>query len=294
MRLVLLRAALGLVRLVERRPRSTAIALSGALSIGLGAVALSTWPADEHLELATFNIENFPRSSQQAERVFALVAELDVDALAVQEIRDPPLFEQMARERLGPSWRFVFAEGDHPQKVGVLFDGDELVLLGTETHRETMVGGRAKPVFEARLARAGGSVLRFFVVHLASGGEAIDRRRLQLDAIEPVLRRAVDSGEHLAIAGDFNATSESDRESIEAMSIRLGLSWASRDLACTSYWRRRDGCVGAALDHVLVSNPVLDIGARGGCLTDGCSARRECPRYRDEISDHCPIRFVVP
>lgn len=268
-----------------------------SIALVLGAAAtVAFWPAArDELALATFNIENYPRSDHQADRAFELVAELDVDALGVQEIREPAHFEARARARLGASWRFVHALGDQPQKVGVLFDRDELELLGTETHRETMVGGRAKPAFEARFMRASdGSILRFFVLHLASGGENVERRRTQLLALEPVLRRAVDSGERIAIAGDFNATSEDDRRVIEAISGRLGVEWASRGLACTSYWRRRDGCVGAALDHVMVSGRVERIESLGGCRTHGCDRRNECPPYRDAISDHCPVRFVLP
>lgn len=290
MRLAVLRFALRLVHFVERHPRAS-IAI-----VAMTAATCVLWPSGrEELALATFNIENYPRSDHQADRAFELVGDLDIDALAVQEIREPAHFEARARARLGPSWRFVHALGEHPQKVGVLFDRDELELLATETHRETMVGGRAKPAFEARFMRASdGSLLRFFVLHLASGSENVERRRQQLLAIEPVLRRAADSGERIAVAGDFNATSEEDRLVIEALSRRLGLAWASRALPCTSYWRRRDGCVGSALDHVMVSGEVERIEALGGCLTYGCDRRAECPPYRDAVSDHCPVRFVLP
>ncbi len=251
------------------------------------------------LRVATFNIENYPKSPRQEVGAFAAIRGLDVAAVGVQEIVEPAAFAEAARRRLGDDWRFVFAEGGPKQRVGVLFDGGALELLSTHTYRETeKVYPGAKPTFEARLSpKTGGSlfgpgageVLRLLVVHLKAQGEGVDRRRAQLQALRPVFAAAVASGERVVLLGDFNATENADRDELGALAQATGADWASRELACTSYWARPDGCRGSALDHVIASSKPLRVKARGPCETEGCSPGASCPIFREEVSDHCPV-----
>jgi endonuclease/exonuclease/phosphatase family metal-dependent hydrolase len=289
----LLRRALELVQWIERRPK---VALGALVSVAIAISALAWEPSPSRsVAAASFNIENYPRSDEQIAEAFALIRSLDVAMLGVQEIRDPESFDRAARAHLGESWRFVYADGPHPQKVGLLYDSARFELLEVRTHRETLIGRRAKPALEVRLEPFdGGEVVRAFVVHLTSGLGKSLRRREQLEALAPAIERAVESGERVIVLGDFNATTDVDRESIAALAARARLEWSSESLGCTSYWRRRDGCRGAALDHVLSSRAIERIEAAGACATEGCAERERCPHYCDVVSDHCPVRFELP
>jgi endonuclease/exonuclease/phosphatase family metal-dependent hydrolase len=268
---------------IERYPR---VALAIVLAASCGALAWA-WPDED--AIATFNIENFPRSDRQIERAFELIAEMDASIVGVQEIRDPDRFAREARARLGDSWRVVYADGPHAQKVGVLYDASERSLDWAQTHRETLIGRRAKPVLEARFDDG----LRVFVVHLTSGARNVERRGAQLAAIETPVREAVRAGDRVLVIGDFNASQPEDRESIAGFAARTGLVWSSEHLACTSYWDRRDGCVGTPLDHVL-SWRAIDVEARGACATHGCDRTDRCPEYCAHVSDHCPVHAALP
>ncbi|HEU4538569.1 MAG TPA: endonuclease/exonuclease/phosphatase family protein, partial [Polyangiaceae bacterium] len=277
-----------------RRRWPLALALAAALPF-------TPWLCEPRpgLRVATFNIENYPKSPRQEAGAFEAIRGLEVAALGVQEIVEPAAFAAAAKRRLGDEWRFVFAEGGPKQRVGVLFDGGALELLSTHTYRETeRVYPGAKPTFEARLApKAGGSlfgpgageVLRLLVVHLKAQGDGVERRRAQLQALRPVFAAAVGSGERVVLLGDFNATEPSDRDELGALADATGASWASRDLRCTSYWARADGCLGSALDHVIASAKPRRVAARGPCETEGCSPGASCPIFREEVSDHCPV-----
>jgi exonuclease III len=254
------------------------------------------------LRVATFNIENYPKSPRQEAGAFEAIRELEVAALGVQEIVEPAAFAEAARRRLGEPWRFVFAEGGPKQRVGVLYDGGALELLSTHTYRETeAVYPGAKPTFEARLRPKGaasffgaGEVMRLMVVHLKAQGDGVDLRRRQLAALRPVFAAAVGSGERVILLGDFNATNDSDRDELAALAGAAGAVWASQDLPCTSYWARPDGCRGSALDHVLTSARPRRVVARGPCESEGCTPGARCPIFREEVSDHCPVVVELP
>ena len=250
-------------------------------------------PSPATLRLGTFNIENYPKSERQVQGAFDAIGSLGALAIGVQEITEPESFARSARHHLGDAWRFVYPETSPLQRVGVLFDGRRLELLSTQTHQEVAVYRGAKPAFEARLRSRSGVILRVIVVHLKAGGDFHDVRRRQLVALSSVAARAKRSGEQVVLLGDFNATSPQDRREIARLARTADLSWASEPLDCTSYWNRRDGCMGTALDHVLTASPAEDVTARGPCESIGCNPGRRCPTFHEEVSDHCPVSVDV-
>lgn len=261
-----------------------------AILLALAAVLFLLWRgAWGGTRVATFNVENYPRSDQQEAGAFDAIRSLDAVAVGVQEIKDPAAFADAARRRLGDAWRFVFAEPSPEQRVGVLFDSSAVALLSTRTIRETETYPSAKPAFEARLARSRGDALRLIVVHLKAGGDSSAVRRDQIKALLPVVAAAVATGDQVVLFGDFNATGEDDRRAIEALAAATGMEWASKGLSCTSYWSRSDGCLGSALDHVLTSPSSRGVRARGPCETEGCAPGATCPIFHRDVSDHCPV-----
>jgi len=275
-----------------RRIRTIALCAS---ALALLLVCTRWCAAERPLRLATFNIEHFPKSERQVEEAFRLLADLDVAAVGVQEITDPVRFDREARERLGASWRSIFAHPCPAHRVGVVFDSERLELLSTRTHTESMVLPGARPAFEARFRPIDEDVvIRVVVLHLQSGGEAIETRRRQLRALRPVLGAAMASGERVIVLGDFNSTGEEDRREIAGTVESAQMRWASEDLECTAYWNRRDGCRGSALDHVLSWQNVSNLAVRGACESEGCDPADRCPSYVGDVSDHCPVTFDLP
>lgn len=260
------------------------------LGILLVSCAIARRCSAPSLRVATFNIENYPRDARQIEGAFAAIDALDAPIVAVQEITDPRAFELAARERLGDSYEFVANEGGPLQRVGVLYDRERFVLSYARTHEETQLGENGKPALEVRLRRSDrGPALRVFVVHLKAGGAYAHVRREQLRQLAPIVQEAVESWDEIVVLGDFNATGEDDRRALAEFAHATRLTWASRDLECTSYWDRSDGCRGAALDHVFVRRAPRAIDARGPCEEIGCAPRDRCPAFHHEVSDHCPV-----
>lgn len=246
------------------------------------------------LRLATFNIENYPASERQEAGALAAIRDTGASIVAVQEIMDPPRFRRALRHALGGSWStaFVTLEDRSLHAVGIAFDRRRVRLAWARTNRATLTYPGARPTLEARLYprdRGRGRAMRVFVIHLKAGGDGNATRTRQLEALGPALAAARADNDDVYVLGDFNATGPDDRALIERISRGAGLSWASRDLPCTAYWDRDDGCLGAALDHVLAPRPPRDIFAADPCRRNGCALRDQCPTFVHDVSDHCPV-----
>jgi endonuclease/exonuclease/phosphatase family metal-dependent hydrolase len=267
------------------------------LALVLGVAVTRTCPGPSTpVRVATFNIRSFPEHDRQIEGAFAMIAELDVPIIAVQEITDPRVFTDTAARTLGPNWRTEFGpwrdHGDRPLLPGVLYDAKRYQLDYTRLHPQTRIAGSGRPMLEVRLfPRDDGPTLRMFVVHLKAGGKDHDHqmRRAQLEAITPILRRAAESNDEVVILGDFNATREADRDALRTFAHATTLDWASEQLACTSYHTPDGKCTGSALDHVFTSREASETTARGPCESVGCEPGDRCPIFHDEVSDHCPV-----
>jgi endonuclease/exonuclease/phosphatase family metal-dependent hydrolase len=259
------------------------------------------------LRMATFNIENYPASDRQEVGAFAAIRDTHAPLVAVQEITDPVRFRRVLRRTLGTSWStaFVALEDRSLHAVGLAFDRRAVRLAWARTNRATVIYPGARPTLEARLYRRNSNnannanrtrhsnnpALRVFVVHLKAGGDSTDMRTRtrQLDALAPSLAAARADGDDVYVLGDFNTTGDADRANLERISRSAGLTWASRDLPCTAYWDRDDGCRGSALDHVLTAHPPRDIFAADPCRREGCAVRDTCPTFVHDVSDHCPV-----
>lgn len=265
-----------------------------AIAALVGALALWWARTGASIRIATFNIRNFRETEIQEAGAFEAIRESGASVVALQEIRDVERFAHATRERLGASWRVVWAEGCPDQQIGVLFDGAVVELVSAVTHRDTVVYDGAKPAFEARLrSRDGGDVVRVVVVHLEAGGDHAETRRRQLAGLAKVLRRAEGSDDRVVLLGDFNSTGDADRHAIAGLAGASGLEWVSEDLACTSYWMPEDACAASALDHVLVSDDADDAEALGPCQDVGCAPGNECPVWFRDVSDHCPVKVEL-
>jgi endonuclease/exonuclease/phosphatase family metal-dependent hydrolase len=257
------------------------------------AARLSCRHADrDRVRIATFNIEHFPKDARQIEGAFDEIAATGASIVAAQEIRSPAVFLAAARRRLAPSWEFVHdhyrVENHH--HIGVLFDRRAWRFVSSKVHDDTLHGPLDLPVFEVRLAPIdGGEIARILVVHLRplTAGRPIRVRQHQ--AIAKLAAAARDSGERVAVLGDFNATEDSDRDDLADLARAARLVWATRSLPCTAFWRRDDGCPRSRLDHVLTSESPARVVAAGACATDGCDRQDRCPMYAEQVSDHCPV-----
>src|SRR5688572_612612 len=128
-----------------------------ALVFVLGTVAVRCTCRDEpiaNLRVATFNIENFPKSARQIAGAFDEMKRLEAPIIGVQEITDLDAFRNAARDHLGKTWQAEFISTgsvlDH--HLGVLFDRSRVRHVKTRVHDGTRLGSTHKPVMDVELA----------------------------------------------------------------------------------------------------------------------------------------------
>ena len=256
----------------------------------LALVAIRTCVCREapspNLRVATFNIENFPKTDRQVVRAFDEIERLDAPIIGVQEITDLDVVRKAMRARLGKSWQAEFIETgsvlDH--HLGVVFDKRRVKHVKTRVHDGTRLGSTHKPVLDVELAH-GKERVRVLVLHFKAGAENHPVRTRQHAALRRIIEDVKKSGATVVVLGDFNATGDADREDL----ARAPIHWLTEGLACSSFWQRADGCPRARLDHLLSTARAKEVKAAGGCAADGCDWQDRCPLYAAEVSDHCPV-----
>ena len=295
----------------RRRPRRRRV----WLWVLLVAIALLLWCRREApLTLGTFNIQTFPHPKTLDEAVAAAIAELDADAFAVQEIRDPGRFyATLDRASALTGRRYAAALTNSCRdnskgrlSVGVVYDTARLEL---KTHRSLSKGdvcptGQA-PALLASLQTSAGRTLTLVSVHFDSGGEErrFEQRKQQwrwLTSILPALREEFGD---VVVAGDFNTTgylveNGPERRFIDETVEHHALQLPTGALGCSEYWRP-DSKVRrwepSLLDHFLGSQE-LSFGTPevlGMCAALACEEQTTEPPTMGSVSDHCPVRVEL-
>ncbi|MFZ9889077.1 MAG: endonuclease/exonuclease/phosphatase family protein, partial [Myxococcota bacterium] len=137
---------------------------------------------DDAIDIATWNIENFPNNPTTPSVVADLIASLDLDVVAVQEIRDTAAFEELVA-RL-PGFRSVlsahtYSDGSY-QKVGYLYRSDVVTLSDAVSLFQGSGYEFPRPPLQVSLQVIGTDVaFTLITLHLKAGFTAddIERRR---------------------------------------------------------------------------------------------------------------------
>ncbi len=168
------------------------------------------------LELATWNLRNFPDEGAPSEDMASLVRDLDLDFIAVQEVDDVDAWQ--ATVALLPAYDtalspHTYSSGDY-QKVGFLWKRDLFDLEDSEMLFTDDTYAFVRPPLQGRFTahHPSGAELTFLaiVVHLKaySGQEEADRRRAAVEAltayIDDVVQDPVDPEPEVLLLGDFN------------------------------------------------------------------------------------------
>ena len=256
--------------------------------------------SDATIDVATWNLEWFPKADRTVELVADLVVSLELDLVVFEEIASVAAWDELVA-RL-PDYGAVLSTHRYTptsyQKVGILFDRD--VIDSSEADLLFVEDSWAFPRPALRVHAAAGA-LTFDVIglHLKAGGDDSDRDR-RAEAVRDLdafLRAQVDGGgeDEVIVLGDFNATLDPQR-------LDLTEVWPPLLDAPDRYAVRTTGLAaedeasfipsGVLLDHVVTTSGLDgEVGAAAAVIPD---LDGQLPRYEPDVSDHLPVILSFP
>lgn len=176
--------------------------------------------SDETLEIATWNLHNFPSTSQTVSKVASIISQMKVDLVAVQEIADVDSFEEMLNQTSqfdGILSTDEYSSGEY-QKTGFIYRTDIINLSNPHSLFESDYTSFPRPPLEVdvEVNKIGNNILNFIAinVHLKAGIEEDDvsRRLSACRKIKGYVDTIIAQGTGVIILGDYNDAIDDDAQ----------------------------------------------------------------------------------
>lgn len=252
--------------------------------------------APDTLEVATWNIENFPATAQTPARVADLITSLDLDVIVVEEIASEAAWRELLerlREHDGVLSEHRYTPTAY-QKVGVIYRASEVSVGATRLLFTDDTYAFPRPAFAVAL-QIGPVALDVIGVHLKAGVAIEDgeRRRAAFEKLDAYLRAQIDGGgeDEVILAGDYNEaiTTTQGQANMQAL---LGApdrytvhTRAPAEAGAISFVPSR-----RLIDHVTTTAGLADELAGGHVVIPSLHV---LPGYVGEVSDHLPVVLVT-
>jgi endonuclease/exonuclease/phosphatase family metal-dependent hydrolase len=265
-------------------------------------------PRGQALRVVSWNLANFEgqRSGHDLARIREVIAELDPDVLALQEIKDP-----QALAELLPDWELKVSEkgGSGRQRLAIAWRSDRVTLLESEEHPQLSINGRVRPGLSGYLRGSdGGPDFWLLVVHLKAMPDSLALRREQWPRLLEIAEATAKRDRDLLIVGDFNSTGPpGGKPDVEHQELDLALAPAGLRrlrcaIGCTAYYdgQRRDSWKEPSEIDLMFARDLAESLTQDAQVHTGthCSASR-CRDFRstdaypvrdyESVSDHCPV-----
>ena len=283
--------------------------------------------------LATWNLRWFPDGTPEAsakggvdlEWLSCVMASLELDVIAVQEVKRTPLAKQALAQLVGHLSRLsgvsyaaeLDACGlDDDAHVGFIYNKERVTADTWQDYPSlnpygVSCQGRLRTGFGGYFKFANGPDLSLISVHLKSGSDerSYTLRRQSLAGLKTALERAYapNPDDDRVVLGDFNSMGCSD--CVPAVSQAAELQMLSQellamgaqardlptDLQCSQYYMGKPGL----LDHVVVAGPFSEfapearVRVSGYCGVAKCAGVSTLPPAYVGLSDHCPLVFEL-
>jgi endonuclease/exonuclease/phosphatase family metal-dependent hydrolase len=267
---------------------------------------------DGTLEIAAWNVKNFPcgnpsfstecrdNPEETPELLADLIASMDIDLLAVEEIADEDAFNETVQrlpEHESVLSTHTYGDGSY-QKIGYIYRASVLEA-GAPTLLFNNDGDFPRPALQVEFTWTGGGQSLSFLaiaVHLKAGEnpEDRDRREAAIAQMEQFASNLVDGSgnNNIIMLGDFNETLDGDGFTSFAP-LRDTSRYRIRTQANANSGESSFIPSGVILDHI-VTTTALDP------FVGETTTRAIIPRldvdvssYRDRLSDHLPVVLVL-
>ncbi|MBC7977699.1 MAG: endonuclease/exonuclease/phosphatase family protein [Myxococcales bacterium] len=255
--------------------------------------------SESTLELATWNIENFPADSDTASVVADVITSLDLDIIVVEEIASETAWAELLtrlRGYAGILSTHSYSAADY-QKIGVIYRTSLVTASPPKLLFPADGYAFPRPPLAVTLTVDGAS-FEVIGVHLKAGVELDDaeRRRAAVFDLDAFLRAQVAAGgEHeIVVLGDYNerVVASADREILAPFLTAPDQYTVRTEPIALGGGITYLGFGGSLLDHITTT---------AGFDARWTPARVEVQRldrlitsYRSHVSDHLPVVLIAP
>jgi len=260
---------------------------------------------DSSLEIATWNIKNFPlANSNTVNSLESIIKQLDIDIYAVQEIEDKDKFDDLIN-RLDDYDGFLsphtYNDGTY-QKTGIIYKKQFVTIISSELlfTEDNYIFPRPPLLFKIKTEK-NSKIFDFFliVIHLKAFGdtESFERRKSAAKKLKEYIDNKIISTQiekDYIIAGDWNDRIDEDKEN-NAFQIFIddtnSYMFLTKTLSGDSYnssypsWNE-------LIDHILISEDTFFEYSDGTIKT--LRLDDQISNYFSEISDHRPVMAIFP
>lgn len=256
---------------------------------------------DTTLEIAAWNIENFPAlAGTTPARVADLIASMDLDLVLVEEIASETAWTELIA-RL-PDHEGILSEHRYStseyQKLGIIYRSSMITPSQVELLFTSDAFNFPRPPLSARLAIDDGihqpMSIRTIGLHLKAGVSAADgeRRRDALVELDGYIRAHLADEDEIVIAGDYN----------EVLDTAVGQTNFGALLSAPELYTVQTQVASDRGDISFVpSRVLLDHITTTAALADETSGAQlviprlqTLPQYTSQVSDHLPVVLLVP
>ena len=252
------------------------------------------------IDVATWNIENFPFAGVTTALVADLIASMNLDLVAVQEIENIAAFDELVarlRGYAGVLSSHTYGDGSY-QKIGFIYRTDLLELDGGTLLFKQDSFEFPRPPLQIRVTvKESGTDFLAIALHLKAGQADEDRERrvAAMAQLEAHMRGNVDGtgDDEMMVLGDFNQTllGSLSAEVYEPFTSAPG-QYAIRTQELADAGTISHLSSNRLIDHVLTTSALADELAGGTTVIPPLD--QQMSNYFADVSDHLPVVISMP
>ncbi|NOX88451.1 MAG: hypothetical protein GXO77_05450 [Calditrichaeota bacterium] len=253
----------------------------------------------ERFELATWNIENFPKAdSRTINDVAQIIKDLDIDLIAVEEIASVRSFNELLN--LLPGWRGVLSSDTYGsgsyQKTGILYKVDFISIADTKNIFEDDGYAFPRPPLEAYVTVKDLEGVKFdfniIVLHLKakSGSSNEARRKKANDKLSQYIKAEISAGADpdFIVLGDWNdQLNDPPETNVFTSFLNDTDSFQFLTQKLTNQYSYISSTYKSLIDHILITKDARQEYGNGVCKV--LYLDQEYRSFVNNVSDHRPV-----
>ena len=253
----------------------------------------------DRLEIATWNIENFPKAGNQTiNDVAQIIKDLDIDLIGVQEIASVRSFNELLNQLDG--WQGVlsndtYGNGNY-QKTAILYKTDFISISAVKNIFENDGYAFPRPPLEAYVQIKDLEGVKFdfnmIVLHLkASGGSENEARRKEaIKDLTQYIKSEIAQGADpdFVVLGDWNdALTDTGSTNVFLPMLNDPQTFMFLTEKLTNQFSYISNTFKSLIDHIMITADAQTEYGQGECKV--LYLDRQYLSYPNNVSDHRPV-----